>query len=138
MEEDTLPISYMNHSTTSFSSSWIICRTMGTYRPWITIDVISILGTSHPFPEHPQKFFTKYDPCDGALPKYHIKKFMIALNLMNVEHEDVVCRLFPHTIEGKAKFFFFNLDPRSITSCKNLKRHLWHSLVMKKHQGYCS
>lgn len=35
---------------------------------------------------------------------------------MNVEHEDVVCRLFPHTLQGKATKWFFNLAPGSITS----------------------
>ena len=41
---------------------------------------------------------------------------MDALKLMNVEHEDVVCRLFPHTLQGKATKWFFNLTPGSITS----------------------
>ena len=41
---------------------------------------------------------------------------MDALKLMNVEHEDVVCRLFPHTLQGKATKWFFNLAPGSITS----------------------
>ena len=41
---------------------------------------------------------------------------MDALNLMNVEHEDVVYKLFPHTLQGKATKWFFNLAPRSITS----------------------
>ena len=35
---------------------------------------------------------------------------------MNVEHEDVVCRLFPHTLQGKATIWFFNLALGSITS----------------------
>ena len=41
---------------------------------------------------------------------------MDALKLMNVEHEDVVCRLFPHTLQGKATKWFFNLTLGSITS----------------------
>jgi hypothetical protein len=40
---------------------------------------------------------------------------MDALNLMNVKHEDVFCRLFPHTLQGKTTKWFFNLSPRSIT-----------------------
>ena len=46
---------------------------------------------------------------------------MIALKLMNVENEDVVCRLFPHTLKGKATKIFFNLAPRSITSWKQFE-----------------
>ena len=41
---------------------------------------------------------------------------MDALKLMNVEDEDVACRLFPHILQGKATKWFFNLAPGSITS----------------------
>ena len=63
---------------------------MVAYKPWLTIDYIDIPGPTHPFPKNPEKFLPKYDPDDDILPKYHIKQFMDALNLMNVEHEDVV------------------------------------------------
>ena len=46
---------------------------------------------------------------------------MDAFSLMNVEHEDVVCRLFPHTLQGKATKWFFNLAPGSITSWKKFE-----------------
>ena len=94
---------------------------MVEYKPWITIDAISIPGPAHPFPKKPQKFLPKYDPDDDVLPEYHIKQFMDALNLMNVEHENVVCRLFPHTLQGNATKWFFNLAPRSITSWKKIE-----------------
>ena len=35
---------------------------------------------------------------------------------MNVQHEDVVCRLFPLTFEGKAAVWYFSLTQGSITS----------------------
>ena len=43
------------------------------------------------------------------------------LNLMNVEHEDVVWRFFPHTLQGKATKWFFNLALGSITSSKKIE-----------------
>ena len=89
---------------------------MEAYKHYLTIDVIAILGPTHPFPKNPQKFLPKYDPDDDVLPKYHIKQFTDALNLMNVEHEDVVGRFFPHTLQQKATKCFFNLAPGSITS----------------------
>ena len=70
---------------------------------------------------NPQKVFSKYDPNDDVLQEYNIKQFMNALRLTNVEHEDVVCRLFPHTLQGKATKWFFNLAPGSITSWKNIE-----------------
>ena len=75
----------------------------------------------HPLPKHPKRLFPKYDPNDGVFLEYHVKQFMISLNLMNVEYEYVVCRLFPYTLKGKASTWFFNLAPRSITSWKQFE-----------------
>ena len=46
---------------------------------------------------------------------------MNALNLMNLEHDDVVNILFPHTLQGKATKWFFNLALGSITSWKKFE-----------------
>jgi hypothetical protein len=89
---------------------------MEGYKPWLTIDAIPIPDPTHPLPKKAQKFLPKYDHDDDVSSKHHIKQFMDALNLMNVEHEDVICRLFPHTLQGKATKWFFNLAPGSITS----------------------
>ena len=94
---------------------------MEAYKPWLTIDVISIPGPTHPLPKKPQKFLPKYDLDDDVLPKHHINQFIDALNLMSVEHEDVICRLFPHTLQGKAAKWFFNLGLGSITSWKKIE-----------------
>jgi hypothetical protein len=50
------------------------------------------------------------------LPEDHIKKFILAIRLMNVQHEDVVCRLFPYTFENSTSTWYFNLPVGSITS----------------------
>jgi hypothetical protein len=93
---------------------------MAGYNPWLTIDAIAIPGPTHTLPKKPQKFLPKYDPDDDVSPEQHIKQFMDSLNLMNVEHEDVVCKLFPHTLQGKTTKWFFNLAPGSITSWKKI------------------
>lgn len=41
---------------------------------------------------------------------------MLAIRLKNVQHEDVVCRLFPITFLGEAAMWYFSLDQGSITS----------------------
>jgi hypothetical protein len=43
-------------------------------------------------------------------------KFMLDIRLRNVEHEDVVCRLFPYTFEGNASTWYFAQQPRTIAS----------------------
>jgi hypothetical protein len=89
---------------------------MAAYKPWLTIDSIALPSPTHPLSKKPQNFIPKYDLDDNISREQHIKQFMDALKLMNVEHEDVVCRLFPHTLQGKATKWFFNLAPRSVTS----------------------
>jgi hypothetical protein len=46
----------------------------------------------------------------------HIKKFMLAIRLMSVEHKDVVCRLFPYNFEGNASTCYFSQQPQTIVS----------------------
>ena len=43
------------------------------------------------------------------------------MNIMNVQHEDVACRLFCLTLQGKASPWFFNLLSGSITSWQQLE-----------------
>ena len=41
---------------------------------------------------------------------------MLSLRLLDVQHEDVICRLFPYTFVGHASTWFFSLAPGSIAS----------------------
>ena len=41
---------------------------------------------------------------------------MLSLRLLDVKHEDVVCRFFPYTFVGQASQWFFGLDAGSIAS----------------------
>ena len=83
---------------------------------WLTINPIAISGTQNDLPKNPEKLMPKFDPNDDILPKTHLGKFMLAMNIMNVQHEDVACRFFYLTLQGKASSWFFNLPSRSITS----------------------
>jgi hypothetical protein len=83
---------------------------------WLTIDSLSIHGPLNPLPKHPEKPLPKFDHDDDILPENHIKKFVIAMKMMNVQHEYVACKLFYFTLQGKASSWFFNLPSGSITS----------------------
>ena len=78
-------------------------------------------GAQHPLPKHPEKILPKFDLENDVLPEDDIKHFILSLRLMNVDHEDVVCRLFPYTLVGKASMWFFSLATRSITSWKQFE-----------------
>ena len=94
---------------------------MEANQPWINVYSIVIPNAQHQVPKHLEKRLPKFDPDNDVLPEDHINKFMISLRLMNVEHEDFVCRLFLYAFQGKASTWFFNLALRSITSWKQFE-----------------
>ena len=94
---------------------------MEANRPWLVSDAISIPSAQYPFPKHPENIIPKFDSDNNVLPEDHIKRFMLSLRLMNVEHEDVVCRYFSYTFVGKVSMRFFSLAARSITSWQQFK-----------------
>jgi hypothetical protein len=65
-------------------------------------------GDAHPLPKHPEKFLPKFDLDKKEYVDDHIKKFMLVVRLMNVEHEYVVYVLFPYTFEGKFNLVLFS------------------------------
>jgi hypothetical protein len=62
----------------------------------------------HEMPRKPEKLLPKFDPDRPGSPEDHIKNFFLATLLLNVQHEDVVCRLFPYTFSGRASTWYFN------------------------------
>lgn len=61
-----------------------------------------------------------------------INIFMLTVQPMNLEHEDVVCRLFPHTFQGKSSIWYFCLSTRPITSSNIFEDVFIRNLVMSK------
>jgi hypothetical protein len=85
-------------------------------QPWLAIYALAILGRVHKLPRHPEKLLPKFDPKTSGLLEDHIKKFILAIRLMNVQHEDIFYRIFPYTFENSASAWYFNLLVGSITS----------------------
>ena len=90
--------------------------TMAANRPWLVVDVVAVPRAQHPLPKHPEKLLPKFDPDNDVTPEDHIKQLMISLRLLDDQHEDVVCRLFPYTFVGQASTWFFSLAVGSIAS----------------------
>ena len=101
---------------------------MATNPRWLTINALAIPRPQNPLPKHPKFFLPKFDPNDDILPKNHVDKFMLAMNIMNVQHEYVAYSLFCLTLQGKASSWFFNLPSRSITSWKQFEKCIYHSI----------
>ena len=94
---------------------------MAANRPWLATDAIAVLGAQHPLPKHLEKLLLKFDPDNDITPEDHIKQFMLSLRLLEVQHEDLVCRLFPYTFVGQESTWFFSLALRSIASWQQFK-----------------
>ena len=80
------------------------------------MDSIVVPSAQHPLLKHPKNILPIFDPDKNATPKDHIKQFMLSLRLMDVKHEDMVCRLFQYNFVGQASTWFFNLAVGSIAS----------------------
>ncbi|CAF4208609.1 unnamed protein product, partial [Adineta steineri] len=52
---------------------------------WLTINALVIPVPQNPLPKHPEKLLPKFDLDDDILPKNHIDKFMLSMNIMNVQ-----------------------------------------------------
>ena len=85
-------------------------------RPWLDGDVMSVLGDQHRLPKNPKRWLPKFNPDDKIPVEDHIKSFMQATRLRKIIHEDVVCRLFPYTFEGKDSTWYSSLEAISIPS----------------------
>ena len=85
---------------------------MAANRPWLAADIIAVPGVQHPLPKHLEKLLPKFDPDNDVTPEDHIKQFMLFLRLLDDQHEDVICRLFPYTFVGQASPWFFQSSCR--------------------------
>jgi hypothetical protein len=90
-------------------------------RPWLDQDAMAVPGTQHPLPKHPKKWLPKFDPDSKKSAEDHIKKFMLAIRLRNVEHEHLVCILFPYTFEGNSATWYFSQQSKPLSLGTNLK-----------------
>jgi hypothetical protein len=85
-------------------------------QPWLARDALTIHKRVHNLPRHPENLFPKFNSETFRLSEDHIKKFILAIRLMNVQHEDIVCRRFLYTFENSYSMWYFYLPVGSITS----------------------
>lgn len=67
-------------------------------------------------PDHPKKWLPKFNPEACMLAEEHINNFMLSINLNGVTNEDVIIRIFPYTLQGAARSWYFSLPSGPITS----------------------
>ena len=69
--------------------------------PWLRRIATAFPRVQHHLPKHPYKLLPKFNPDNKEPAENHIDKFILVVQTMNVQHEDIVCRLFPLTFGGK-------------------------------------
>ena len=87
---------------------------------WRARGPLNLAALLHDLTKHPKRVLPKFDPEKGIYAEDHLKIFYLALNLLNVEHEDVIYRLFPYTFDPRASSWYFSLQTNSIA--------YWHGL----------
>ena len=63
---------------------------------WRARTPLNLAVPLHGLPKQPERVLRKFDLGKGVSAEDHLQKFYLALNLLNVDHEDVVCRLFQY------------------------------------------
>ena len=89
---------------------------------WRARTTINLAPPLHDFPKHPEKDLPNFDPEKVIFVEDQLQSFYLALEILAIEHEDVVCRLFPHTFEAKASTWYFGLQANSIVDWDNFVR----------------
>jgi len=70
----------------------------------------------HPLSKHLERWLPKFKPDDGLPSEEHLHNYMLAINLNEVDEEDVIVILFPYTLIGSIGSWYFSLPANSITS----------------------
>ena len=75
----------------------------------------------------------KFDPSENILVDDHLQRFYLAIEgLQAGEHEDAICRLFPHTLKGAATSWYFDLPANSIIDWDTFERIFRSKYVVQK------
>ena len=70
----------------------------------------------HPLLKHLDKLLPKFNLDNKEPIENHIDKFILVVQTMNVQHEDVICHPLTLTFKGKASAWYFSLVQGSITN----------------------
>jgi hypothetical protein len=92
----------------------------GNYKP---LDMRKIPGYPKKMPPIPKRWFPKFTGDNGKRADFHMRDFYsyFVLNLVNDNAEDVVMKIFSHTLHGNAKKWYDSLPNASITSMDQLE-----------------
>ena len=89
---------------------------------WESNTALNLHGPLHELPRKVVAFLPKFDGEGNITALEHIRKYESVLCLLDITYEDVVCRLFPFTFEGKVLDWYFVLPIHTIHGWFDFKR----------------
>ena len=90
---------------------------------WRARSPLNLTPPLHNLPQAFDKLLPKFDPVENIAVDDHLQSFYLALEGIRArEYEDVVCRLFPHTLKGAAASWYFSLPANSIHDWDTFER----------------
>jgi hypothetical protein len=81
----------------------------------------------HEMPRNFDNLLLKFNPDKLGSPEDHVNNLFLAIHILGVEHDDVVCGIFPYTFLGKSSTWYFILPVESIIDWDSFK-----ILIMRK------
>ena len=68
---------------------------------WTTRTPFKLACPLHNFPQNANKSLPKFYSREGIYVDDHLQSLFLALEILAIENEDVVCIFFPHTFKAK-------------------------------------
>ena len=90
---------------------------------WRARSPLNLTPPLHDLPQAFDKMLPKFDPNEKILVDDHLQIFYLAIEGLRAgEYEDVVYRLFPHTLKGVVASWYFGFPANSIPDWDTFKR----------------
>ena len=100
---------------------------------WKFKSPLNLAPSLHDLPQVFEKMLPKFDSNEKILVDDYLQSFYLAIEALRAEkHEDVVCRLFPHTLKGVAASWYFGLPAKSILDWDTFERIFRSKYVAQK------
>ena len=77
---------------------------------WTTRTPFKMACPLHNFPQNADKSLPNFYLREGIYVDDHLQSFFLALEILSVENEVVVCRFFPNTFKAKVASWYFGLQ----------------------------
>ena len=82
---------------------------------WKARSPLKLTPPLHDLPQAFEKFLPDFDPNEKAIVDDHLQSFYLEIEgLRSGKHEDVVCRLFSHSLKGETASWYFGFPANSI------------------------